>query len=531
MYRHVFAAAIAGLMWLAPQTGHAADRALILLQHEVERDWYSSDRFGFNVLVRQLRADGFEVTIEDGPVVASRSAVSTFWSQMTPDDRAVIVAFGRVVSTPRDSWLLMQNASRPDAISIAGQGISLGGLSDVLADAPGRSMLVIGRTGNQQAPRRGLQRGFAPFDVPQGVSLIAGHAQSVFPFVSGRILADDRPVRAALDAAPGLVAGYGFLPDLPFAPAPRAAQQPSGETRFWQAVEAVGSEAAYRAYLDKHPGGSFAALAQERLAALETARTDRARQDEAALGLTRAERRAVQRDLTLLGFDTNGIDGLFGRGTRSAIREWQGSVDLEPDGYLNVKQRRTLRQLAAARQQALEVDDRAYWDRTGADGSESGLQAYLGRYPQGVFADRARRELAAFDAQRTEAAQARERVAWQDARAVGSAEALQAFLQQYPDGVYAAEARKQLAELQAASAPQVDPQQARAEERSVIRTKVVRLLVEQRLLQLGLKPGRVDGDFDDRTRAAITRFQRANGLPVSGFVTRATAARLLSGGK
>ena len=38
--------------------------------------------------------------------------------------------------------------------------------------------------------------------------------------------------------------------------------------------------------------------------------------------------------LTELGYDTNGVDGLFGRGTRGAIRGWQASEDLPSTGYL-----------------------------------------------------------------------------------------------------------------------------------------------------------------------------------------------------
>ena len=38
-------------------------------------------------------------------------------------------------------------------------------------------------------------------------------------------------------------------------------------------------------------------------------------QVEDALGLSRGERRNIQQDLTDLGFNTRGVDGLFGNGT------------------------------------------------------------------------------------------------------------------------------------------------------------------------------------------------------------------------
>ena len=43
----------------------------------------------------------------------------------------------------------------------------------------------------------------------------------------------------------------------------------------------------------------------------------------------------VQSSLQALGFDPNGIDGLFGSGTRSALKEFQRDNDLVPDGFLN----------------------------------------------------------------------------------------------------------------------------------------------------------------------------------------------------
>jgi peptidoglycan hydrolase-like protein with peptidoglycan-binding domain len=39
----------------------------------------------------------------------------------------------------------------------------------------------------------------------------------------------------------------------------------------------------------------------------------------------------------------------------------------------------------------------------------------------------------------------------------------------------------------------------------------------------------VDGVFDEATRRAIRRFQNARNLPATGYVTRATMARLLAG--
>ncbi|MCB2138131.1 MAG: peptidoglycan-binding protein, partial [Rhodobacteraceae bacterium] len=57
-----------------------------------------------------------------------------------------------------------------------------------------------------------------------------------------------------------------------------------------------------------------------------------------------------------------------------------------------------------------------------------------------------------------------------------------------------------------------------------------RQAIEKRLSNLGLKPGRVDGTFDDDTRRAIRRYQEARGMEVTGYLTQAAVVRLLAEG-
>ena len=59
---------------------------------------------------------------------------------------------------------------------------------------------------------------------------------------------------------------------------------------------------------------------------------------EADLGLGREQRRAVQAGLTRRGFDTRGVDGIFGQGTRNAIASWQRANDQQATGYLTAAQ-------------------------------------------------------------------------------------------------------------------------------------------------------------------------------------------------
>ncbi|WP_244961239.1 peptidoglycan-binding domain-containing protein [Paracoccus sanguinis] len=69
-------------------------------------------------------------------------------------------------------------------------------------------------------------------------------------------------------------------------------------------------------------------------AAAEAAGGGSAAQTERALGLSIAQRSAVQAGLTRRGFDTRGVDGTFGPGTRRAIANWQRANDLSSTGYL-----------------------------------------------------------------------------------------------------------------------------------------------------------------------------------------------------
>ncbi|MEM9709292.1 MAG: lytic murein transglycosylase [Pseudomonadota bacterium] len=60
-------------------------------------------------------------------------------------------------------------------------------------------------------------------------------------------------------------------------------------------------------------------------------------------GLRLSERKEMQRLLTRRGFSTNGVDGIIGPNTISAIKEYQRSVGLTPDGYASMEILRRLR--------------------------------------------------------------------------------------------------------------------------------------------------------------------------------------------
>ncbi len=66
---------------------------------------------------------------------------------------------------------------------------------------------------------------------------------------------------------------------------------------------------------------------------------------EEALGLDRAARVLIQRGLAELGLAVGYADGLFGKKTRGAIREWQAAKRLEATGYLTKEQAEALKAL------------------------------------------------------------------------------------------------------------------------------------------------------------------------------------------
>jgi membrane-bound lytic murein transglycosylase B len=51
--------------------------------------------------------------------------------------------------------------------------------------------------------------------------------------------------------------------------------------------------------------------------------------------LSRDETEELQQRLTALGYPTEGVDGIVGPNTRSAIRNFQRDKGLVPDGYIS----------------------------------------------------------------------------------------------------------------------------------------------------------------------------------------------------
>ena len=152
---------------------------------------------------------------------------------------------------------------------------------------------------------------------------------------------------------------------------------------------------------------------------------------EEGLGLDRASRREIQEGLQGGGFDPGGADGMFGPRTRAAIRSWQSSQGTRATGYLDgatvaalrpsVAGQPTFRQreqpaagasarpaataVAAARpsasgappaaQQGTAEQENLFWQSIVNSTDPADFEAYLEEFPNGVFRRLAQNRLAA----------------------------------------------------------------------------------------------------------------------------------------
>ena len=126
------------------------------------------------------------------------------------------------------------------------------------------------------------------------------------------------------------------------------AEELAAERVFWESVKDSANAADFEAYLSHYPQGRFASLARNRLAALLPPDTPpvvpevTAESVEAGLDLERRDRRLIQLGLAAEGFDPGPADGLFGRGTRGAIGQWQASRGEVSTGYLDAESAKLL---------------------------------------------------------------------------------------------------------------------------------------------------------------------------------------------
>jgi peptidoglycan hydrolase-like protein with peptidoglycan-binding domain len=529
----------------------AADVALIIGNEDYRRlaDVRSAD----DVMApgEALERQGFEViALANADTAGMARALARFVDRADGAERIAVVLNGHFVSSATDAWLLPVDV--PESASLADMpriGLPLSIVHAVLERHPGRAVLVIGHAGTSGSAGTYLARGPGEVAAGQGVTLVEGDAASASWFVSTVLIRPGIRLAEAVKRLSGIMASgylpadYVFLAAAAPAPSPDPVPLPDAdaetEAKFWNATRSADTIAAYEAYLRRYPEGPHAEEARRIVTEIRTDPNRPARLAEDALRLSRDQRREIQRGLSLLGFDPRGIDGVFGQGSRRAIAAWQTGEGVAATGYLTREQIAELARQADIRAAELEREaevrrleqerqDRAYWAATGSVGDEAGLRAYLGRYPDGIFAELAQSRLKAIeDAKRAEAAQ-QDRAAWD--RAVGSNTivAYRLYLQEFPRGAFAEEAQARIDDLTAEAEQSETIAEAAAREEALQLNDQTRLLIERRLDALDLKPGEVDGTFDNRTRRAIRRYQQARDIGPTGYLDEVTVVRILA---
>ena len=467
------------------------------------------------------------------------------FADLVPDSkRMVVVLAGQFVTDGGRTWLLADNAGEPGPFTVEQRSISVDTALNLMARAPGAAILVLGYDQSaRDAVALNLREGVGNLTIPSGVTVVRGEVDAVADLLRNAIAVPGGDIIAGVRRDRDLTA-TGFVPDrlvlVPsdVAPAPPRPAVGSDEAAVWVSTRLTDTQAGYTAYLDKFPDGPHAADAVARLRALRD--PDLAlKQAEDAINLSVAARRAIQRDLQVLGYNTRGIDGIFGPGTRGAIKGWQAQNNVAQTSYLTADQIARIDAMAARRAAELEAEakarrdaeeraDRAFWAETGAKGGGPAWRAYLERYPDGLFAKEANAQMDALRAANRNAAEASDRAAWDQARAADTPQAYQAYLNRNGRRDFAAEAEARIKALAQANSNQAANARAAATERALSLDPISLRLVEARLAQLGLEPGNVDGTIDGDTRGAIRKYQRDRQLTVSGFLDQATVSQMLT---
>lgn len=533
------------LLWCLGVQAHASNVAFVVANQDYE---VLGGARGAAVVAgagEALEDMGFHVFSGDGLSTEEiRAQLSGMHEQILRDgaERVVVVLAGHFGHSRSGGWFMGREAEAQGLALADGQGLRLDIVLEIAALATDSAVIWLGDSDGSVALGNGLEAGLPQrLMAPQGVGIVRGRPDQVLEGLR-QTLRPGTALAAVVDRNRNL-SGEGAIPTLvPFlpegyAPAARA------DLRAFAAAQEADTEDAYQAYLDTFPNGQNAQAAR---AALERIRNSPERLEE-TLMLTRGERRAIQNDLSVLGYDTRGIDGIFGPGTRGAIANWQRQNDLSDTGYLTQDQifrlarqgaDRTLELEAEerARREAEERSDREFWAATGAVGDEAGLRRYLERHPDGIFAGLAQDRLGQIAAEAEEAARGRDLAAWRRAQGLDNVAGYGAYLDDWPEGAFADNARSRLRDLQRGSSEEAGPPgleraalaRARAQEQQLGLADPTRLLIEQRLARLGFDPGPVDGVFDDQTRAAIAGAQQRFDLQPTGYVNQDLLTMLVS---
>jgi len=499
--------------------------------------------------VGTLEQSGYRViAVSDATMAGLQNAVAELEKTLLDADRVVVVLSGAFLHNSAVTWFAPTDLRSPSLAAVGFEGLSLQAVLGYLGQKSGGAVLFLASDGTQ-GPGDLVVKGIGPLQVPQGVLVVQGSPQGIMDAINKQFLVQGRSLADAVLLSKDTIKADGYISQLstlnPTGEVVRGLSEAElkilEEAAYWKAVLDLATTGGFNAYLQHYPNGEFVEGANARIQAIKDAQPKYTPEEqiEIDLNLTRNDRSRVQEQLSFLGYNTRGIDGLFGPATRGALARWQSQNGLKASGFLMALDMQKLRAQAerrakrlaveARKKQAAEQDaDAAFWRVTGAIGGEADYLAYLKKYPDGLYAPTARKGLQAYEIEKRKQALASETAKWDAARLVDTKKSYLGYLEAFPNGAFAEVARGRLAEIEKRQAQKIKIQAARAEEEKLPLNPGLRLLLEQQLKKLKLAPGQVDGKFNKDTRKALRRYQRSRGLEISGFLNRPTIVQLMA---
>lgn len=323
-------ASLVSLAILAPGSAAAADLALVIGNHAYRQapDMLTAEADA-RAVTQTLRMRGYEVISGiDLDREEMRRHIAAFAEQLDDGDvdRVVVFYAGHAVTSDGVTYLAPVDQGNGSVVEAMMDGVPLDLLLRLAGQAPGTAVAFIDAAQLDSFEAAAFAApGLADIAAPDGVLVVLAAAP-------GRAI----PRRTEGQSAFGRQVIDDFLaPGMHVGAAVNALRSPAWVTGDTDTSLALVPE----------PAASVASRVMSDVPAEtpapETAAPAALAPGEAAerrLGLTRAERRTVQANLTALGYDTRGVEGIFGPGTRAALERWQQANDLPVTGYLTVAQ-------------------------------------------------------------------------------------------------------------------------------------------------------------------------------------------------
>ena len=339
-----------------------------------------------NLMAQVLEKSGFEVRlVTDADQGTMKTAIKAFGEQLEQtggDSVGLFYYAGHGVEVRGHNYLIPIGAEIERAVEFKTDAVPMDWVLSWMESVDNRMNLVIldsCRNNPFEGRYRGASQGLAQMDAPSG-SLIAysaapgqvaldgkeGEENSPYTAALAQALVDPgvkvedvfKRVRVAVETATSgqqtpwesssLRGDFYFVANVEKPPTPKPSPSTVTTTispeltvsqtaaRAYEAAERLHTISSYQLVVGRFPGTVYAGLAKEqieRLKAIETKPSPE--EEEASLGLKRAEQELIQISLWALGFNSGPPDGFFGKRTRKEIRKWQASQNEPATGYLD----------------------------------------------------------------------------------------------------------------------------------------------------------------------------------------------------